>query len=319
MTEGPKRLSESEGGELGESLGLLKQQLPGPERLTRIADRLAQAGIVVPPAPPAPGPPLSEQYAPPRTAPLPSSNGGLIAKAALGVVGAGGTVLLLVMATGTPQEPPSTRARPAETIAPSTSAPQAPSSVVEPRAGDGPRAPGSRSVRIPIDAQSTPSLQSAPGTLPIPGASAPSAVERSWEETPPPVETRERAKAQAAARSSNAPVETDTRREAPTAPGESSVVARPEPPAAPPSSEVELLKAARAAVASDPQRALTLTRRHRGEFPYGAYAQERDFIAISALTRLNRPAEARQQAEVFRRRYPRSPYLPQLARLLGEP
>jgi hypothetical protein len=79
------------------------------------------------------------------------------------------------------------------------------------------------------------------------------------------------------------------------------------------------LKQARNSISSDPDRALLLTRRHRAEFPFGAFAQERDFIAVSALSRLGRSAEARTLAESFRRRYPRSAYLPQLARVLGEP
>jgi hypothetical protein len=78
-----------------------------------------------------------------------------------------------------------------------------------------------------------------------------------------------------------------------------------------------LLKEAREAVASDPEHALLLTRRYGAEYPNGTYAQERDFIAISALVRLGRIEQAKARATAFRERYPRSAYLPQLERLLG--
>jgi hypothetical protein len=103
-------------------------------------------------------------------------------------------------------------------------------------------------------------------------------------------------------------------------PQQSSAVSRRAAPErdATPSSEVELLKRARDSVASDPARALTLARRHAAEFPHGAFAQERDFIVISALVRLGRTGEANALASSFRDRYRRSAYLPQLDRLLGK-
>jgi hypothetical protein len=87
---------------------------------------------------------------------------------------------------------------------------------------------------------------------------------------------------------------------------------------APAQSEVELLKEARRVLSSDPERALMLTRRYGAEYPHGTYAQEREFIAISALARLGRTAEAKSRGAAFRARYGRSAYLPQLERLLGE-
>ena len=77
------------------------------------------------------------------------------------------------------------------------------------------------------------------------------------------------------------------------------------------------MKEARRVLSSDPERALLLTRRYGAEYPRGTYAQERDFIAISALSRLGRRAEAQARGDAFRARYPRSAYLPQLERLLG--
>jgi len=83
-------------------------------------------------------------------------------------------------------------------------------------------------------------------------------------------------------------------------------------------SELELLKQARSAVSSDPLRAYALTERSRARYPNAVLAQERDFIAVSALFRIGREQQARAQATSFRSRYPRSAYLPQIARMLGE-
>jgi hypothetical protein len=82
--------------------------------------------------------------------------------------------------------------------------------------------------------------------------------------------------------------------------------------------EIELLKQARSALAPDPLQAFALTERCRGQYPNGAFAQEREYIAIAALARLGRTSDAQARASLFRRRYPSSAYLPRLERLLGE-
>jgi len=71
-------------------------------------------------------------------------------------------------------------------------------------------------------------------------------------------------------------------------------------------SEVELLERARRALASDPKRALTLTRQHQSLYPQGALRQEREVIAIEALRRLGAPAQASERAGSFEQRYPDS-------------
>jgi len=73
--------------------------------------------------------------------------------------------------------------------------------------------------------------------------------------------------------------------------------------------ELRLIEPARAALATDPARALALCAQHQREFPDGgAMAEEREFIAISALARTQRPDEARARAAAFHERYPASPY-----------
>ena len=60
----------------------------------------------------------------------------------------------------------------------------------------------------------------------------------------------------------------------------------------------------------DPQAALDSARQHARRFPNGQLAEEREAIAIEALARLGRQAEARTRAEHFRRVYPSGALIP---------
>jgi hypothetical protein len=71
-------------------------------------------------------------------------------------------------------------------------------------------------------------------------------------------------------------------------------------------SEAELLAQAQAALRSNPAHALALTREHKRRFPGGVLAQEREVIAIEALSRLGREHEARGRADQFDKSYPGS-------------
>lgn len=79
---------------------------------------------------------------------------------------------------------------------------------------------------------------------------------------------------------------------------------QPKPVAQP--SEATLLRRAQAALHRDPARALALTQEHRRRFPKGALAQEREVIAIEALSRLGRSGEAAKRAKTFENSYPGS-------------
>jgi hypothetical protein len=70
--------------------------------------------------------------------------------------------------------------------------------------------------------------------------------------------------------------------------------------------EDQLLERARRALASDPNRALALTREHARSYPSGVLAQEREVIAIEALKRLGRGGEAEARRGTFEERYPQS-------------
>jgi hypothetical protein len=83
--------------------------------------------------------------------------------------------------------------------------------------------------------------------------------------------------------------------------------------------EVSLLENAQAASRGDPQRALDLTDRDALRFPNGALAQEREVIAIDALTRLGRMQDARARARDFFQAFPGSAHGPRVAALVGLP
>ena len=70
--------------------------------------------------------------------------------------------------------------------------------------------------------------------------------------------------------------------------------------------EHRLLRAARAALKTNPSRALSLTQEHRRKFPSGMLTQEREVIAIDALARLGRSDAAKTKASEFEKDYPGS-------------
>jgi hypothetical protein len=81
---------------------------------------------------------------------------------------------------------------------------------------------------------------------------------------------------------------------------------KPTPPAQP--SEAELLEQARAAMKGDPARALQRANEHAARFPGGVLVQEREVIAIQALRKLGRSAEAERRAQAFAKAFPGSAF-----------
>lgn len=76
--------------------------------------------------------------------------------------------------------------------------------------------------------------------------------------------------------------------------------------------EAELLERAQAALATRPRDALALTREHERRFPRGLLAQEREIIAIEALSRLGQKRAADTKAAEFEARYRGSVHQPRL-------
>jgi hypothetical protein len=82
-------------------------------------------------------------------------------------------------------------------------------------------------------------------------------------------------------------------------------------------SEARLLRGARAVLKSDPSRALALAGEHERRFATGQLVEEREVIAMTALVRLERVAEASSRWERFRARFPESVYAPRLSALFA--
>ena len=83
-----------------------------------------------------------------------------------------------------------------------------------------------------------------------------------------------------------------------------------------PTAELALLTPARQLLAARPQRSLELADEHARLFPRGVFAEERAFLRIEALLRLDQAEQAQRDARAFRRGHPRSTYLERLDALL---
>jgi hypothetical protein len=104
-----------------------------------------------------------------------------------------------------------------------------------------------------------------------------------------------------------------SRRRATPAPTSSAAPAPPSPgsPGSPGSTttvmeEHLLLRRARAALQTDPQAALALTREHERRFPQGMLIEEREVIAIEAMARSGSADDARTRLRRFKAEYPTS-------------
>lgn len=82
--------------------------------------------------------------------------------------------------------------------------------------------------------------------------------------------------------------------------------------------EATLLGRAQDALRSDPARALALCERHARDYPGALLGQEREVIAVDALTKLGRTAEAKARARRFRDQHPSSSHLGRLKVLVGD-
>ncbi|APR77083.1 Hypothetical protein A7982_02430 [Minicystis rosea] len=81
------------------------------------------------------------------------------------------------------------------------------------------------------------------------------------------------------------------------------------------SAELEHLGRLRAREAGDPATVLALAVEGNQRFPSGLFVQEREAIAIGALVRLGRRAEARTRAHAFLASYPRSAFAERIKKL----
>jgi hypothetical protein len=82
--------------------------------------------------------------------------------------------------------------------------------------------------------------------------------------------------------------------------------------------ELSVLRRAQESLAANPAQALALSGRHEREFTDGALAQEREVIAIDALLRLGRDAEAAARARRFEAAHPGSAHARRVQQLLND-
>jgi len=67
------------------------------------------------------------------------------------------------------------------------------------------------------------------------------------------------------------------------------------------------------------EQALVLVDQHTTRFPDSGLAQEREVLAVQALSRLGRTVDARARASSFKERWPTSTHLLRLEALLANP
>ena len=83
--------------------------------------------------------------------------------------------------------------------------------------------------------------------------------------------------------------------------------------------ELELVQRAQSALTSDPVRALAIAGEHARAYPSGELVQEREVIAVEALSRLGRSDEALRRARALVQQFPRTPYATRLEVAIGRP
>ncbi len=81
--------------------------------------------------------------------------------------------------------------------------------------------------------------------------------------------------------------------------------------------EARLLAQARAQLSTDPRATLGACEQHQREFSRGVLSQEREVLAVEALVRLGRSAQAQARVARFRAKFSGSPHLPRLEALVS--
>jgi hypothetical protein len=301
----PKRLRTGSDA-LAASVTSLQQALPSDERMAALAERLARAGAPVEtPArldAPAPRSELRMIRAAKRVGPET-----LTVLAAL-LFGAG--LITMVLFHREADSPPTSLPAPPQpaTPTPAAATPAARAPTAAGPADTSTALPSPASARAPVAAATPPPEPPAAAVSSAPVAAAQQGMRTAAAEPTPPTRPTPRYEGRALAPSGRArPTTVEPANEG--APLAASTVVE---------TEIELLKQARSALGADPLQAFALSERCRAQYPNGAFAQEREYIAISALVRLGRTSDARSRASLFRMHYPNSAYLPRLTRMLGE-
>jgi hypothetical protein len=308
----PKRLVEGQGA-LAESLAATQLRLPSDARMAALAARLATSGALLTEPGTTPLAPHVRRPAIALKAPLEWPMKVAISGVILGALAIAGAISYR-HASRAGVNAVSGESRPASAL---TIAPVPP---VNPAQTAAPALPTQGGIATGAEA----SAPSAARSRPIGGDSAPEATTNIAAAAPSQAPQAARAVPESSeARAPAHNTEPSTKRNALAPPTRSEGgTAQGHLPSLPANtvidSEVEMLKKARSALGTDSLEAFALSERCRAQYPNGAFTQEREFIAISALVRLGRRDEARSRASLFRTHYRNSAYLPQLTRMLGE-
>lgn len=290
----PRLLDDPEAaGDLRLGLERFSRDLPGPERLARLA-----AALGVDPTLPA--------------NPAPSPGKSLAGKLALGGGAVGIAAVALFLAMQKPGADTAKARPPAELTAPQAGE-NAPLVAASPNAAAG---SSERKGAATPGAENAPSTPTAEPSVDANAANAPRVETPPSERAANPVSKDGTTTLPSTPSGSVASGSSPSTKSTASAPRASSSLGS--PTAAPPPSETELLRDARLVLERDPNQALALSEQHRRAYPNGGFSQERELIAITALVKLGRSAEARSRAERFRHNYPRSAYGERLNRLVPQ-
>ncbi|MFT3925102.1 MAG: hypothetical protein QM778_21380 [Myxococcales bacterium] len=85
-----------------------------------------------------------------------------------------------------------------------------------------------------------------------------------------------------------------------------------------PAAELSILMRARRVLLADPGRTLELAEEHAREYPRGAFAEEREVLAIEALVRTGKQPAAAQRAQAFGKDFPKSTHRTRIQQLVTE-
>jgi hypothetical protein len=168
----------------------------------------------------------------------------------------------------------------------------------------------------------------------LPSSSVHEVPPESWTVSPPPLETTDSERVKAIEHGEHTVVPTDERpskRIAPPAEMEADLSINPRRAARhvalvtrPTTNtdtnlteEVRLITECRATLSMNPARSLAAAEEHRGRFPDGLLAEEREVLAIEALSALGMSEKAIHRAAAFGARHPESPYRMRIRAALG--
>ncbi|MFT3924194.1 MAG: hypothetical protein QM778_16790 [Myxococcales bacterium] len=292
----PLKLSDEVPPELRDALRALRGEQIDPGRLARVSDKLS-AVLDAPPPPPS-ALPSWLRFAPSKA---------LLARVAVSAILAGSAAIWLATPaerSAPPAKPALTTSTPAQVpVTDDTTAASAPSPAELHTMADAPASPSSardkNGATTPATAPARPQRPRSDKQHVQPHGHGTAATPASANYS-----GRDPSDAPSDALDARMEHEPPAAKPEPVADKPEPVAEKPEPPAQ--RSEVELLFEARRLIKKDPGAALRVLDEHAARFPDGMLVPEREVLAIDALRKLGREAQATRRLQAFRTRYPDS-------------